>query len=281
MVSGFETFLDGVDFGEGPRWHDGQFWYSDFYQHSVYRVDDAGTREVVVQVDNQPSGLGWLPDGRLLIVSMLDRRVLRLEPDGTLVEHADLSGLAEYHCNDMVVAANGDAYVGNFGFDLHGGGMDAFAPGTLALVRPDGSVSAAADDMWFANGSVITPDGGTLIVGETFGARYSAFSIESDGSLGDRRVWAEVPGTAPDGCAADAEGAIWFADAMGQQVIRVREGGEITHRLDTGAGTYACALGGPTGQQLYVLTAVGPGEEEAGGSGAGTVLTTTVDVPAA
>lgn len=279
-VSEFEIFVDGVDFGEGPRWHDGALWYSDFYQHSVYRVDDTGRREVVVQVENQPSGLGWLPDDRLLMVSMLDRRVLRREHDGALVEHADLSKVAEYHCNDMVVAADGTAYVGNFGFDLHAGGMDAFTPATLALVRPDGTVEAAADDLWFANGSVITPDGSTLIVGETFAGRYSAFTIADDGTLHDRRVWAEVPGTAPDGCAADAEGAIWFADAAGRQVIRVREGGEVTHTLPTGAGTFACALGGPAGDQLYVLTAAGATPDEVAGTGSGAILVTTVPVPA-
>ncbi|MDH3704509.1 MAG: SMP-30/gluconolactonase/LRE family protein [Acidimicrobiia bacterium] len=281
-MSDFEILVDGVDFGEGPRWRDGSLWYSDFYQYAVYRVSETGLREVEVGgLTQQPSGLGWLPDGRLLIVSMLDRRVLRRELDGEIVEHADLSGVAEHHCNDMVVAANGDAYVGNFGFDLDGGGTDAFAPGTLALVRPDGTVSPAAGDMWFANGSVISADGATLIVGETFAGRYSAFTIGDDGSLHDRRIWAEVPGTAPDGCAVDAEGAIWFADAIGHQVVRVREGGEVTHRLATDAPTFACTLGGPGGDQLYVLTAPGAGAEHAAGRGEGAVLVTTIDVPAA
>jgi len=274
----FETLVDGVDFGEGPRWHDGRLWYSDFYQHSIYAVTLDGVRETVLEVDGQSSGLGWMPDGTLLYVSMLDRRVMRW--DGTAVTvHADVSSIATFHCNDMVVSAGGHAYVGNFGWDIFAEGIDGARPATLAHIAPDGTVHAGADDLGFPNGSVITPDGSTLIVGETMGARYTAFSIADDGSLDDRRVWADVEGYAPDGCTLDAEGGIWFADALAQRVVRVVEGGEITHTLDTGAGTYACALGGADGCTLFVLTAPGADPAEVDGVGGGAILTTQVAVP--
>lgn len=273
-----EVFVDGVDFGEGPRWHDGRFWYSDFFQQSVYAVDSSGAREVVAKVPTQPSGLGWMPDGSLLVVSMTDRKVLRLAGD-TMTEHADLSAVATFHCNDMVVNANGDAYVGNFGWDIFTDGYHAARPAVLALVRPDGSVSPAADDLLFPNGSVITPDGSTLIVGETFGARYTAFSIAADGTLGDRRTWAEVPGCAPDGCALDAAGGIWFADPRGRRVVRVVEGGEITDVVETGRGTFACALGGDDGRTLFVMTAPDSRPDAVAGRGEGAVLTTRVAEP--
>lgn len=274
-ADGLTEFLGGIDFGEGPRWHLGRLWYSDFYQHTVYAVTPDGRRDAVVEVPGQPSGLGWLPDGRLLVVSMTDRRVLRLDPDGLRL-HADLADIAEHHCNDMVVDATGNAYVGNFGFDLHAAVPGSARPARLALVRPDGSTAAVASDLRFPNGSVVTADGSTLIVGESMGARYTAFTIGADGTLGDRRVWAEVPGTAPDGCTLDVDGGIWFADALGAQVIRVLEGGVITDRIDVGAPTFACTLGGDDGRTLFVLTAPGPTPEQAAGRAAGTILTTRV-----
>jgi len=178
---------------------------------------------------------------------------MRREADGTIVEHADLVGIATGPCNDMVVGPQGNAYVGNFGFDFEAGAPPASA--TLAIVWADGTVTAAADELRFPNGSVITDDGSTLIVGESMGARYTAFTITSDRGLTDRRVWAEVPGMAPDGCTIDAEGAIWFADALGRQVVRVREGGEVTDRVRTPDNVYACMLGGAEGRTLFALTA--------------------------
>ena len=278
-MSGLEQLVDGVDFGEGPRWHDGRLWYSDFYQASIYAVGADGRREAVFSgLPDRPSGLGWLPDGSLLVVSMTERKVLR-DAGGRLVEHADLGGLAPWHCNDMVVAANGDAYVGNFGFDLEGGAEPA--PTNLLLVRADGRVSEAARDLRFPNGSVITPDGATLIVGESFGQGYEAFTIASDGSLGDRRRWADTPGMAPDGCTLDAEGAIWFADAVGSRVVRVREGGEITHEIPTPQPTFACMLGGDDGRSLFVLTAPGAHPDQVAGKAAGAIYTARVDSPRA
>jgi sugar lactone lactonase YvrE len=273
----WEQVLDGIDFGEGPRWHLGRLWFSDFHQGTISSVGHDRRRRVEVEYDGRPSGLGWLPDGRLLFVSMLDRRVMRREADGSIVEHADLDGIATGFCNDMVVGPQGNAYVGNFGFDFEGGEPPAAA--TLAIVWADGAVTAAADELRFPNGSVITDDGSTLIVGESMGARYTAFTITNDRGLTERRIWAEVPGMAPDGCTIDADGAIWFADALGSQVVRVLEGGEITHRLPTPDNVYACMLGGVDGRTLFALTAAGSHPDEVAGTATGALWQTPVDVP--
>ncbi|MBM4414692.1 MAG: SMP-30/gluconolactonase/LRE family protein [Chloroflexi bacterium] len=271
-----DVLVDGIDFGEGPRWHEGRLWYSDFFQHAVYAVTPDGVRERIVEVPQQPSGLGWLPDGRLLVVSMLDRRVLRLE-GGALVEHADLSAVATGPCNDMVVSASGHAYVGNFG----AASSDGSPVAALAHVTPDGHVEAAAAGLRFPNGSVITPDGATLMVAETAGGCVSAFELRADGSLGERRVWAAVEGSGPDGCTLDAGGGLWFADARGQCVVRVLEGGRVTDSVETGAGTYACMLGGEDGRTLYILTAPGFSAEGCAGKAAGRILQLRVEAPRA
>ena len=277
-MSDLVTVHTGLDFGEGPRWHDGRLWFSDFHRHGVFTLAD-GVEERVVTVENRPSGLGWMPDGTLLIVSMVDRRVLRVADDGTLAEHADLSGIASWHCNDMVVGVDGTAYVGNFGFDLDAGADPIGA--SLARIEPDGTVHEAATDLLFPNGSVITPDGGTLVVGETFGGRYTAFTIADDGSLTDRRVWAEIPGHAPDGCALDADGGIWFADPVNHRVTRVIEGGEITHMVETADGAFACALGDDDRRTLYVITCAGSSDADTIGTGTGAISTMRVDAPGA
>ena len=261
------TVYGGIDFGEGPRWRDGALWFSDFYQHVVRRWELDGTATVEATVPGQPSGLGWLPDGRLLVVSMTDRKVLRRESDGFLVEHADLSPIATHHCNDMVVDGEGRAYVGNFGYDMHGGAQMQVA--ALALVHPDGRTEVAAADLLFPNGSVITPDGSTLIVGETVGSRYSAWDIGADGTLSNRRVWAETPGRFPDGCTMDADSGIWFADPWGNECVRIVEGGEITDRIEASQTCFACTLGGENLDTLYVLTAPGSDPDEVGGKGLG------------
>ncbi len=275
----WDQLVGGVDFGEGPRWHDGRLWYSDFYQASIYAVDESGNREAIHSgLADRPSGLGWMPDGSLLVVSMTERKLLR-EVDGALVEHADLGAVATWHCNDMVVDARGNAYVGNFGFDLES--EASFAPADLALVRADGSVEVAASGLAFPNGSVITPDGGTLIVGQSFGGDYVAFTIADDATLSDRRVWAEIEGTAPDGCTLDADGGIWFADALGSQVVRVTEGGEVTHRVPTPQPVFACMLGGADGRTLFALTAPGSHPDDVAGKAAGSIVAMTVDHPRA
>jgi len=274
-VSELELLVDGLDFGEGPRWHDGRLWYSDFYQHRVYAVSPGGARETILDLGSeQPSGLGWMPDGSLLVVAMTARRVLRMA-HGEVTIHADLSEIATWHCNDMVVAADGTAYVGNFGWDIeHDRGHPLAA--TLAVVRPDGSVQSGPGDLLFPNGSVITPDGSTLVIAETFGGRFSAFPLDADGCPGEGREWAPVPGAAPDGCTLDSDGGIWFADAAGSGVVRVLEGGTITDRLPTPQPAYACMLGGDDGRTLFILTAPGAGADRAG-TGEGCIWTTTVE----
>ena len=273
-----EPFIGGIDFGEGPRWHDGRLWFSDFYQYSVNAASMDGAVEVIVEVPGQPSGLGWMPGGDLLVVSMRDRRVLRY--DGTaLHEHADLAGIASSHCNDMTVDAAGRAYVGNFGFDLHSG--EDLAPATLALVQPDGTAEPAASDLLFPNGAVITPDGATYILGESFGTQFTAFDIGPEGRLENRRLWAAVPGTVPDGCCYDAEGGIWYADAVGRAALRVLEGGEITHRVDTELNCFAVMLGGDDRRTLFLVTAPGSHPDEVQGLGQARIETVRVEIPGA
>ncbi|UOY01895.1 SMP-30/gluconolactonase/LRE family protein [Blastococcus sp. PRF04-17] len=289
----FRTVLEGGSYFEGPRWHDGAWWASDFYRHTVSRVEPGGGEAVVLEVENQPSGLGWLPDGSLLVVSMKDRRLLRLA-DGRVETHADLSDVCGGHLNDMVVDAAGRAFVGDFGFDLMGGG--APAPASVKRVDPDGTVTVAADDLRFPNGSVITPDGGTLIVGETWGNRLTAFDIAADGSLGNRRVWAtfgpepvggsvgELVGqvvVAPDGCTADADGHVWVADGLNSRVVRVAEGGAIVDEIAApdGMGVYACALGGDDGRDLLMCCAPDFYEHTRAPVREAVLVTTRVDVP--
>ncbi|WP_426573986.1 SMP-30/gluconolactonase/LRE family protein [Aquihabitans sp. McL0605] len=274
-----EVLYEGLDFGEGPRWHDDRLWVSDFFAHRVLSLSADGLPRVEAELDDQPSGLGWLPSGDLLVVAMRSRQVRRIAPDGTVSVHADLSHVAAGQANDMVVDAAGNAYVGNFGYDAEAG--ETVRPAALALVRPDGTVEVAARDLEFPNGSVITPDGRTLIVGESKGRRYCAFTILDDATLTDRRVWAEVPGSAPDGCALDADGAIWMADALGSGCLRVHRGGTITHRIEASQTVFACALGGPEGRTLHLITAPRYGEDACTGTGLGRVETIRVDVPGA
>ena len=252
MTAKTEVLLSGLRFPEGPRWRDGKLWFSDMHDGEVRTVDLEGRSELVVRVPGEPSGLGWLPDGTLLVVSMQDRRLMRVD-DGELSIVADLSALAPYHCNDMVVDAEGRAYVGNFGSEIFT--SDPPAPTCLILVQPDGRSRVVAEDLHFPNGTVITPDGGTLIVGETFGARLTAFDIGDDGGLSNRRVWAQLDGASPDGICLDAEGAVWVASPFDNEVLRVREGGEIVQRVPTATPAIACMLGGAERRTLFVLTA--------------------------
>jgi sugar lactone lactonase YvrE len=256
-----EPFVSGLFFGECPRWHDGRLWYSDFFDHAVCSVSPEGERRVEVDFDGEPAGLGWLPDGRLLINSRLDRVIFRREDDGMLVEHGDLKPFATWHLNDMVVASNGQAYSGNFGFDLDGlydGSVQASAicPASLIRVDPDGTTLEAADDLQFPNGAVITEDGGTLIIAESLGGRLTAFDREADGTLTNRRVWAALEGVAPDGICLCADGSVWVANAMGAECVRVAEGGEVQERVTTSRNCYACMLGDDDRRTLYLVTAV-------------------------
>jgi len=280
-----DILVRDLSFPEGPRWHGDRLWFSDMHTHQVHTVTEGGDCETVCKVAGKPSGLGWLPQdgapdaGRLLVVSMEDRRLLRLDPEG-LVEFADLSPFATGHCNDMVVSEAGRAYVGNFGFDLHAG--DATPVGAaLVIVDRNGKAREAASELMFPNGSVITPDGGTLILSETFASRLTAFDIAADGRLGRRRTWAEVPGLFPDGCCLDEEGGIWLATCTGNQVIRVTEGGAITDRIEIETESFACRLGGTDGRTLFLCTAGTSEPEEAARDRTGRIEAVRVKYPRA
>jgi sugar lactone lactonase YvrE len=286
MTRQAKVLASGISFGEGPRWHDGRLWFSDFYDHAVKSVSTGGDVRAEFELDDQPSGLGWMPNGDFLVVSMTKRRVLRRGTDGSLRIHADLSGLATWHCNDMVVDAVGRAYVGNFGFDLDAAMADRGFEGVvadhtaakLALIQPDGTVQVAAEDMHFPNGSMITRDGKTLIVGETFAGRLTAFDIGPDGVLSNRREWATIWPRVPDGACLDAEGAIWVANPAAPECVRVAEGGEVLEVVATSAPCFACMLGGGDGRELFMLTSRPATAGEADGKPRGWIETATVEV---
>lgn len=266
MILETTILTEGLLFPEGPRWHEDRLWFSDMHDRWVRTVDLRGKEEHIVEVPYSPSGLGWLPDGRLLVVSMIDRRLLRLDPEG-LTEVADLNGLASFHCNDMVVDQQGRAYIGNFGFDY--AAQETISPAEIILVTPDGRARVVAKDVFFPNGSVITPDGRNFIVAETFGNRLTAFDIEPDGTLSNRRLWAYLEGVHPDGICLDAEGAVWVAAPTPGLVFRVEKGGNITDQVKVSTKPYACMLGGPGRRILFICTS-GPsisreGEIQAGG----------------
>ncbi len=278
-----EPFLDGLYFAEGPRWHEGRLWYSDFYDEAVFSAGPGGDRRREVDVPGQPSGLGWLPDGRLLVVCMTERVVLRREADGTLARHGDLAPWATFHANDMVVAANGRAYVGNFGFDLDALFEGRGEPREASLVRvdPDGRSCEAATGLSFPNGAVLLPDGRTLVVAETIGGRLTAFDVAPDGGLSGRRAWAELPGRTPDGICLDASGRIWVANAVTAECLLVAEGGEVVDVVATSQPCFACMLGGEDRRTLYCLTAASSVEREARQARHGRIEQVRVDVPGA
>ncbi|HYA34869.1 MAG TPA: SMP-30/gluconolactonase/LRE family protein, partial [Candidatus Binataceae bacterium] len=266
-----KVLVDKLMFPEGPRWHDGQLFLSDMHAHKVIAIDSTGRVKTIVEAPNWPSGLGWLPDGRMLVVSMTDRKLMRLDRDGMKV-HADLSALAAFHCNDMVVDAKGRAYVGNFGYNLY---IDEpQKPANLVMVTPEGKASIAAEGLVFPNGTVITPDGKTLVVGESMGHRLTAFDIAPDGSLKNRRVWAELGEDVPDGIALDAESAIWVASPFSNSVLRVFEGGRVAERIKTDQLAIACAMGGSDRKTLFILTAPTIEPEKCQANPSAQVLTT-------
>ncbi len=256
----------GLRFGEGPRWHDGRLWYSDFYDRAVHAIDLDGNDERIVEVAAQPSGLGWLANGDLLISSMIDRKVLRWD-GSNLSPYADLSDRFTWHGNDMLVDSADRAYVGNFGFDhetflqVHGFegllGEPGPTPAAICMIDRDRSVTVVAEDMIFPNGMVLTPDGKTLICAETLALRLTAFDVASDGTLSNRRVWADLSEQlgAPDGIALDAEGAVWIAAASTPRAMRIAEGGEVLEVIETSQSCFALMLGGPEGRHLFMMTA--------------------------
>ncbi|MEA2279623.1 MAG: hypothetical protein QOK21_230 [Solirubrobacteraceae bacterium] len=274
------TLVDGGSFFEAPRWHDGRWWVSDFYRRTVFAIGAGGRAEAVMEVEGMPSGLGWMPDGSLLAVSMSDHRILRRRPDGALSVHADLSEHCGGLLNDLVVDRHGRAYAGNFGFDLIAG--EPARPTVLMRVEPGGTATVAATGLRFPNGALITPDGRTLIVAETFGGRLSAWTIAGDGSLHDHRVWARpAKPFSPDGCTLDAEGHVWVADAVGGRAARVAPGGPIVDevRVPEGLQVFACQLGGDDGRTLLLCAAPDFDAHARRDAREAVLLTTTVRVP--
>jgi sugar lactone lactonase YvrE len=273
------SLLSGLVFGESPRWHEDRLWFSDMGAREVIAVDLAGTSEVVARVPTGLSGIGFLPDGRLLIVAEGDGVLLRREPDGALVTYADLTTLARTFWNDLVVDGRGNAYVDNVGFNFATG--EAFAPGSLALVTPDGAARQVADGLAFPNGMAVTPDNATLIVAESYGAQLTAFDIAADGGLSNRRVWADLPGAHPDGICLDAENAVWYGDVPARQCVRVHEGGEVLQTIELDRGCFACALSGAKKGTLFLMAAEFSNAASMAGTRTGQVLTTEAPAPGA
>lgn len=259
------VLMEGIAFGESPRWHDGRVWFSDWGANQVIALDPGGGHEVVASVASFPMCIDFLPDGWLLVVDSARRRLLRREPDGSMVTHADLAPISEKPWNDIVVDTRGNAYVNNIGFDFPD---EDPAPGVIVLATAQGAVRPVADDLAFPNGMAITADGATLIVAESYGNRLTAFDIGQDGSLGNRRVWADTGDDHPDGICLDAEGAVWYADVGNQHCVRVREGGEVLGTVELDRGAFACALSrGDDNPQLYVVGQEFGGPEESAPTG--------------
>jgi sugar lactone lactonase YvrE len=245
-----EVLMEGVVFGESPRWHDGRVWFSDWGANQVIALGTDGSHEVVATVASFPMCIDFLPDGQLLIVDSAQQRLLRRRPDGSLVCHADLSGISQKPWNDIVVDERGNAYVNSIGFDFPGG---QFAPGLIVLVTPEGAINQVADDLAFPNGMAISPDGATLVVAESYANRLTAYDIDADGGLSSRRVWADTPGDHPDGICFDAEGAVWYADVGNQRCVRVRQGGEVLVTVSLDRGAFACTLSRDHHPRLFVV----------------------------
>jgi sugar lactone lactonase YvrE len=285
MSRSARVLCEGIYFGEAPRWRDGRLWFSDFFANAVKSVSLAGDVRLEFKIDDIPSGLGWMPDGSMLIVAMASRRVLRRSPDGAVSVHADLSGIANFLSNDMVVDATGRAYVGDFGFDLHKelttrGDASVLADhptAKLARISPEGVVDVAAEPMHFPNGTVITRDGKTLIIAELLAAGLTAFDIGADGGLSGRRAWASTLPRVPDGIALDSAGAIWIANPLAAECARIAEGGAVLDTIATSQNCFACMLGGDDGKTLFMMTAPTSIPEIAAAAPKGRIETATVE----
>jgi sugar lactone lactonase YvrE len=270
--------MTGIALGESPRWHEGRLWFSDWGAQEVIAVDAEGKSEVIARVPSFPFCIDFLPEGRLLIVSGRDGLLLRREADGSLVTHADLTSLAAPPWNDIVVDGRGNIYVNNLGFAFGTGA--AFAPGTIVVVTPDGKARQVADGLAFPNGMAVTPNNTTLVVAESYGERLTAFAIAADGSLSNRRTWAETPGDHPDGICLDAEGAVWYGDVGSSRCVRVREGGEVLQTVNLDRGCFACMLGGVDRKTLFMVAAKWP-DAMSGGECTGQVLALEIETPGA
>ena len=258
------TLLTGLAIGESPRWHDGRLWVANWGTGEVVAVDEQGTSEVVLHVPtNIPYSIDWLPDGTLLAVQGREGLLLRQGPGGRLTTYADLNPLSDRGWNELVVDGRGNAYVNGGGFDLMAG--EPFSPGMIALVTPDGTARQVAEGIAFPNGMAITPDNRTLLIAESYGHRLTAFDIEADGALANRRTWADLGEDYPDGITIDAEGAAWYAVVPNRHCVRVREGGQILQTITVDRGCFACMLGGADGRTLFITAAEWGGVEGAGG----------------
>jgi len=269
------VIVSDLVFPESPRWRSGRLWVSDWGAHEVHALDLVGGDEVVARIDSFPMCIDHLPDGRLLVVSSRDRRVLRRQADGSLVTHADLGSIDEHAWNDIVVDGRGNAYVNNIGFDFPGG---EFAPGLVALITPDGAARKVADGLAFPNGMAVTPDNATLIVAESYGQTLTAFDIAADGDLSNRRTWAEVDDH-PDGICLDADGAVWYADVGTSRCVRVREGGEVLASIELDRGCFACVLGGPDRRTLFMAVNEWAGPQAMTDARRGQVIATEAPAP--
>jgi sugar lactone lactonase YvrE len=280
-VSELQTLKTGLEIGESPRWHEGRLWFSNWGAQEVIAVDLDGKSEVMIRVPTTiPFSIDWLPDGRLLIVSGPEGVLLRREPDGSLVTHADLTSLSDLGWNEIVVDGRGSAYVNGGGFDLMSG--EPFAPGIVAVLTPDGSTRQVADGIAFPNGMAVTPDNSTLIVAESYAKRLSAFDIAADGGLSNRRVWADLDEGVPDGICIDAENAVWYADVPNERCVRVREGGEVLQTVQLDRGCFACILGGSDKRTLFMMAAKWAGPANMFDEpGTGQVLTVKAPAPGA
>ena len=245
-----DVLVDGIVFGESPRWRDGRLWFSDWGAGRVFSVEAEGSLMIEAEVDSFPMCIDFLPDGTLLVVSSSTRQVLRRKPDGSLEQYADLAPLSTKPWNDIVVDGRGNAYVNSIGFDFP---EEEFAPGIVVLLTPDGTVTPVADTLAFPNGMAVTADGSTLIVAESYAEQLSAFHIRADGTLSARRVWAATPGDHPDGICLDTTGAVWYADVGNQHCVRVREGGDVLATVDLDRGAFACALSRGADPELFVV----------------------------
>ena len=294
----------GLYFGEGPRWHENKLWFSDFYSHKVMTLDENNSLEAVCEVPSQPSGLGWLPNGDLLIVSMLDRKILKFS-EGSISVHADLSEYVAHKCNDMVVGRDGTAYVGNFGMGDAGESLNSTH---LMIIKSDGTVLKGPDNLLFPNGTVITEDGKNLIIAETLGAKLTSFDIEDNGELTNRKLWARTSPLfslliikflsslgfdlskvdfskysknlhVPDGICLDEKNGIWIASPTTKAVVRIEKGGNITDKINTPKGAFACMLGGKERKTLYVIISNSSDPEEAQASPEGEIHSIEVEIP--
>ncbi len=272
------VLLTGIALGESPRWHDDRLWFADWAAQQLIAVDPDGRSEVIIEVPSFPFSVDWLPDGTLLIVSASTRSVLRGGPPGTLVPHADLSGLSAKPWNEIVVDGRGNTYLNNVGFDFPNGEITT---GIIALLTAEGTLNRVADGVDFPNGMAVTPDNSTLIVAESYAHRLTAFDIAADGTLSNRRVWADLGDAAPDGICLDADGAVWYADVPHQRCVRVAEGGEVLDTLDVDRGCFACMLGGPDGRTLFIVAAKWPDVMNPTGPRTGQVLTAQAPAPGA